>query len=184
MAESYNPVCTNPPNWIGGTEQTRLADSHTATRSKPAAEPQFGGIVQTHSNNSIDLSSLESNKDHSTNGTAKKRKAQSAPVWAIPASLDTPEFQAAWAEWEAYRRTTKRKPMSQVAGNRLLSRMAEWGSDRAVDAIGFSIANDYQGIFENSSSKRSDGRAVATASLPTLPVMNIDLGQYSLEGAL
>lgn len=66
----------------------------------------------------------------------------------FPPALDTKEFRAAWAEWLAFRREAKHKPVSEKAAAKKLDELAAIGSQRAVAAINNSIANDYQGIFE------------------------------------
>ena len=74
---------------------------------------------------------------------------------AIPQTLDTPEFQTAWAAWQDFRRTAKRKPVSKQAAMLAFKKLLEWGPARAVAAIEHSIRNDYQGIFEE---KQDNGR--------------------------
>lgn len=67
----------------------------------------------------------------------------------FPESLRTTEFIEAWRQWRDFRKE-KKKTMSDRAIKMTLKRLGEWGSQRAVAAIEFSIANDYQGVFEES----------------------------------
>lgn len=77
-----------------------------------------------------------------------KRCRNDAPMPDIPPALDTPEFRTAWADWLTFR--AERKPkVTPCAAKEQFRRMAEWGPARAVAAIRNSIANSYQGIFEN-----------------------------------
>lgn len=65
----------------------------------------------------------------------------------LPAVLDTPEFRAAWAEWERYRREIK-KALTPSTRKRQLAKLSGWGVDRAVAAIEASIEHGWQGLFE------------------------------------
>lgn len=76
-----------------------------------------------------------------------KAKAKSATPDAIPDEYQpTPEAQAAWAEWLAYRRS-KAKPVTAIAAKQQFKLLAEWGAPAWIAAIQSSIANDYQGLF-------------------------------------
>jgi hypothetical protein len=59
--------------------------------------------------------------------------------------LNTPEFHAAWQEWQQHRREI-RKPMTPVATKKQLKALEALGPDRAVIAINRSIANGWQGL--------------------------------------
>ncbi len=71
----------------------------------------------------------------------------------IPTSLLSQEFTDAWVMWLEYRKARK-LPCTEVAKKMQLRRMAEWGVLRAVAAIEFSIAQNYQGVFEERGSAR------------------------------
>jgi hypothetical protein len=80
-------------------------------------------------------------------------------------SLSTEAFLAAWALWNQHRKEINKPAYKPTGLNQCLTRLAGWGSDRAVAAIEHSIANTYQGIHEPNSSnsskpshgKRNDG---------------------------
>lgn len=72
------------------------------------------------------------------------------PAHDIPAALDCALFRAAWADFLAHRNET-RKPLRPTGIKALLAKLEGWGSDRAVAAIRHSIANGWQGIFEEQS---------------------------------
>ena len=77
----------------------------------------------------------------------------------IPIGLDTPEFRQAWDEWRQHRAELKKK-LTPTGMNRQLSRLAKMGVDRAIAAIEHSIANEWQGIFEdtNGNHRKDSGR--------------------------
>lgn len=67
---------------------------------------------------------------------------------AIPESIDTPDFRAAWADWMAYRkerRLTAYKAKS-LAGQ--YKALADWGEPAAIASIRDSIRNQWQGLFQ------------------------------------
>jgi hypothetical protein len=65
----------------------------------------------------------------------------------IPPSLASPVFDAAWADFAKHRREM-RKPLTATSSEKLLQTLAKMGQARAVAAIHHSIANGWQGIFE------------------------------------
>jgi hypothetical protein len=72
----------------------------------------------------------------------------------LPAELDTPAFREAWAEWHAYR-VESRKPFTARAQRMALKRMAKWGAEAAATAIEYSIAQGFQGIYQEPQSQRT-----------------------------
>ena len=76
----------------------------------------------------------------------------------IPKNLDTPEFCEAWGEWVAYRKECK-KMMTDRSARMAVKRLTVWGVDRAVAAIEYSIAQGYQGIFEDPVAQGAKGAA-------------------------
>lgn len=68
----------------------------------------------------------------------------------IPASLNTPEFLEAWAEFIEYKAVDLKQPMTERAMRMCLKRIAPWGAQRATAAIIYTIGNGsrWQGIYE------------------------------------
>lgn len=75
----------------------------------------------------------------------------------FPASLDTPEFKAAWGEWREHRKQI-RKPLTPMSARKGLAQCEAMGAARAIAAINRSIANGWRGIFED-----SNGQATGNA---------------------
>ncbi len=76
------------------------------------------------------------------------RKVRPGPeTIPIPPTLDDLDFHELWGEWVEFRREMK-KPISARAAKMQLKQMADIGLARAMAAIRFSIANDYQGLIE------------------------------------
>ena len=80
----------------------------------------------------------------------KKETKEQGDQVQLPKSLDTPEFIEAWTDWEEHRKQSKKK-LTPLATSKQLKMLSEIGSARAVAAINHSIANGYQGIYENRS---------------------------------
>ena len=78
-------------------------------------------------------------------------KADKPPVvFEIPENLQNEKFIATWKKWTTHRKEIK-KPITKTAGEQQLKQLSVWGTERAVSAIETSIANSWQGIFENKS---------------------------------
>ena len=73
-----------------------------------------------------------------------KFKAEDAE---IPATLSSPDFVAAWADWCAYKRERKQTLTRQTAKAQI-KEMDKWGATLAVDRIRLSILRGWTGVFE------------------------------------
>jgi hypothetical protein len=85
---------------------------------------------------------------------------------ALPESLQTAEFRAAWERWCKHRRE-KRKSLTETSVSEQIAELAEWGNDRAIAAIRLSIKKGWQGIFEDSSTQ-SNGKPSGNGSGTTI----------------
>jgi hypothetical protein len=113
-------------------EQTRLrVERH---RAKEACNA--GG------NADVTGQKTETKKTETKNNTNEERTV-------IPLLLSTHEFAAAWGDWLQHRRE-KRCPVKpgSVSEKQQLKKLEEWGVERAIAAIRYSIGNDWQGLFE------------------------------------
>ncbi len=79
--------------------------------------------------------------------TAKRERKPAQAMPEIPEALNTPQFQAAWSDFVAHRKSI-RKPMTPKAAELNLKKCLELGPDTACNAIEQSIANGWTGIFE------------------------------------
>lgn len=69
-------------------------------------------------------------------------------VYQLP--FKSNEFKDAWNDWNQHR-IEKRKPITPLSAKKSLSKLSEMGEARAIAAINHSIANGWQGIFEQTS---------------------------------
>ncbi len=79
--------------------------------------------------------------------TEKATAKKTAVAVGLPENLQGAAFEEAWQSWLAHRREIK-KPMTDRAVAMQLKKLAGWGTERAIAAIEHSIAQDYQGIYE------------------------------------
>lgn len=82
---------------------------------------------------------------------SKNKKETAAPV-VYPSELDTEDFKSKWAEYVAYRRSSKFKKLQPVSIEKQFAKFTAWGHDAAITAIDKTIEQGYQGIFEPSKS--------------------------------
>lgn len=66
----------------------------------------------------------------------------------IPVSLQTPEFIVAWKRWLATKMEERGKPLPPLKQEAQIKQCETWGSDYAVQAITYSIRQDYKGLCE------------------------------------
>lgn len=73
-----------------------------------------------------------------------------------PGGLNDPTFVAKWAEYVAYRRELRFKPLLKRSVVKQWAEMEEWGLPIAIAAIDRTITKQWQGIFHPSASKRTE----------------------------
>ena len=66
----------------------------------------------------------------------------------IPEGLKDEDFLSLWEDWHAYRRERRLCPWKSITRKYQLRRLEEMGLERATKAIAHSIAQGYQGIYE------------------------------------
>lgn len=110
-------------------------------------------------------------KQDPLNKNQRKREPPKAPkgeteATTFPKELETPEFRAAWNEWEEHRREL-RKRLTPGTRRKQLETCAKWGAERAVRAIEASIEAGWQGLFEPKQGQQNgEGEAPAYGILP------------------
>jgi hypothetical protein len=85
-------------------------------------------------------------------GKGREKAAGSAAD--LPASLRTESFIAAFADWMQHRKEIG-KSYKPLGLKTLISQLAEWGPEKSIASIRRSIANGYQGLFEESGNGKS-----------------------------
>ena len=92
---------------------------------------------------------------------ARKRESPGLLPEALPQSLDTPEFRAAWDEWKAYK-VEGRAKLTESTRAKQLKKLAGWGTSRGIAAIELSIASGWKGLFEGKDGTGSKSFAPAS----------------------
>lgn len=89
-------------------------------------------------------------EEHKKNREETENKGARAPRFdagTVSLPFSSPAFSAAWSEWTQHR-SELRKPLTATATAKQLATLATIGETRAIAAIGHSIENGWQGIFE------------------------------------
>lgn len=77
----------------------------------------------------------------------KSREEKIREETPLPPSLDSDSFRSAWADWKRHR-TEIKKPLKPTMEAAQLKEFGEWGQDRAIAAIRYTIRMGWQGIRE------------------------------------
>jgi hypothetical protein len=86
----------------------------------------------------------------------KRRDKTEPPLPPLPSSLDTPAFREKWDEWLAYKKSRRETPQPATQ-QRQLRQFEEWGIERAIAAIDFTILKGWQGLVEPNERGRASG---------------------------
>lgn len=96
--------------------------------------------------------------------------AKSSPTGnvTIPLNLNTPEFEAAWNEYVAYRRERRLPKLLPRSVQKQWDKLSDAGPGAAIAAINDTIAQGWTGIFVRPEQGLPTGRPSARASLGAL----------------
>ena len=147
-------------------ERNKQADwrAKSSAGGKKSAENRKGGsrVVQpplengTNQTSTLQSSvfSLQSSKDKDKgDDSPKSDKKFNAAEASIPATIDSPEIRAAWADWCQYRRESGHTMKSRTA-HAQLAEMAGWGKVESIAAIRQSIRQGWRGVFKPDANQR------------------------------
>ena len=90
-------------------------------------------------------------------GRDRGARASAAPSPEIPTSLKVPTFEAAWSEWDEYRKQSGFKPWTEITVRTRLKEFESYGPEIAAAAIRQSIANGWRGIFCDKIGRNGNG---------------------------
>jgi hypothetical protein len=113
---------------------------------------------ERHQRKSSNKSDVTSNVTRGVTGDAreeKRREEKRNKNTPLPPSLCSAGFVAAWEDWKRHR-TEIKKPLKPTMEAAQLKEFAEWGEDRAIAAIRFTIRMGWQGIREPESRGKSE----------------------------
>lgn len=72
------------------------------------------------------------------------KRSRDGPL--LPSNIDTPEFRAAWSEWQQFR-AERRSSLTPSTVRKQLTLLSREGPARAVEMIGRSILNGWMGLY-------------------------------------
>ena len=125
----------------GGRYQSRVEQSSTVSDAQ--------GVEQTSTDGEQSATEAMNKVPHEKKENIGKRRPRGenfADLIPEHPALDTPEFRAAWAEWETFRREIK-KPLTRSTAVKQLADLAKTPADAAA-RIEQSIRNGWRGLFE------------------------------------
>jgi hypothetical protein len=115
----------------------------------------------------------ETGGNHGVSGLVIRHNYPELPQ--IPLLMLTESFKTAWEEWVQYRIEVGRKmrwPVTFQCFSKAMQKCEQWGPERAVAAIDYSIEMAYRGIFEPRQFDRPDRPsrpATSTSDFPENP---------------
>jgi len=107
------------------------------------------------SDNMAQTKVTESHKRGDRESLKPSKETSKEPEYSLPEELNTPEFEAVWNEWIAYRKEIKKKMTTRTI-NMQFKKLSGYPVGTAIAMIEQSIANGWQGIFELKE-KRNNG---------------------------
>ena len=163
--------------------QTTIAAAMNATKrgvQKWQSELEAAGIIRvdvgkgrTSTNRyRLNLEALQqkpdTNDEHSspemTNTVRTERtieRTRKEQAIFFPSELDNEEFKTAWSQWVEFRREIKKRLTASTI-TKQLTKLATWGSLKAIQSIENSISNGWQGLFDpEQRSGKASGNAEA-----------------------
>jgi hypothetical protein len=122
----------------GASAKRRADDSQRKRRVRKmsAKRPQSSGQNADQIREKI-IDKREDNKD----------TIQAVVLSELPDSLNTPEFSEAWNLWKKHRVEIKH-PLKPTMASQQLAKFEEWGVERSIAAIRFTVLKGWQGIKE------------------------------------
>lgn len=140
---------------IGKLTDTRLF-SILATGSNEQNDKQVTDSQRTGNGR---VTTNEEQKSLRRNKTGAAKESRPASSIAFPPCLETPQFKAAWLEWEQHRKELRKK-LTPTSIRRQIEVLAEMGPQRAIAAIRHSISQGWTGIFEPGQSAKAKSQAI------------------------
>ena len=119
--------------------RAKVARNATVTDSNGRVTDSNGRVTQER-----DIAEAEAYTD-------TKKDKKTAPPLALP--FDSADFKFFWENWEQHLKE-KKKPLKPTAKKMQLAKLKEFGEQRAIAALKYSISGNCQGIYEGNESKQ------------------------------
>jgi hypothetical protein len=156
MVMIYFQICEDGFLRNGRLEETRkerqaYIDSRKENANKRWNKEPDGNALAMHMHDSsictADTLHLQSSTSTSTSIPKKKERAD-----ALVLPFDSADFKFFWENWEQHLKE-KKKPLQPTAKKMQLAKLKEFGEQRAIAALKYSISGNCQGIYEGNESK-------------------------------
>jgi|694.fasta_scaffold109754_2 hypothetical protein len=123
-----------------------------------ANEKQNAGVTVSDSVSDSDSVTTKDNTPLPPRGKRSRKPAYEFNLADIPDSLkigNPQDFYRAWATWIAHRQEIK-KPITPTSAQQQLKQMADWGMDRSIAAMEYTIRKGWQGLQEPEGKDKPD----------------------------
>ncbi|HYB97554.1 MAG TPA: hypothetical protein VEC57_00275 [Candidatus Limnocylindrales bacterium] len=154
-----------PSRTANGTIFNRRMVRNAKERAQEAERKRRTRMSGACPGNVRHLSAHTEDESETENETETNLGIEPVPEVPMPNCLLTEAFKAKWAEYVAHRRASHFKPLKPASVAKQWAKLAEWGHDRAIEAIDQTIRNGWQGLFEP---KAVSGHATAPAPRPDI----------------
>ncbi len=148
------------------TEYLRQKQAESRARRKLRESTK----TSTLSTESTSLNQIQPIAEAEAEADSKTKRKDAVP--ALPLVLNTPEFLNAWRDWLQHRKE-KKKPVQPGSQTELqqLKTLQDWGVERSIAAIRFTIFKGWDGLREPDENGRKNGHSFA--ELPLTPPSNL-----------
>lgn len=133
---------------------------------------QFNGMIgRDRDGSGDDCGTLAGHsRDKEEEGNKVKKGRIQTPAAALPLRLQVVEFEVWWAKWLEHLRARRKTP-SLHTQELQLAKLTDWGVQRSIAAIQYSIEQGWQGLFEPNPKRNGHHQTPATSE--TLPVQSL-----------
>lgn len=174
--------------WARETQIEHFAD-HKRTTIRITKWEQYQTLKKgrvpkagTQTEREANASGSQHNKEQITNNNKQSFGEEVHPCLqaiVLPQSLSSERFAKALSEW-LYHKTERRESYQPRGLKGLVSKLEKLGQERAIAAIEFSIAQNYQGIYEER--KQSYGSGARSVAQQAGDLLRAELEAEALRG--
>jgi len=147
-------ICDDELLRNGRLEETRkerqaFVESRKENANKRWSKETDGNALAMHVHDSS-ICKTDALHLQSSSSTTIPKKKERADALVLP--FDSADFKFFWENWEQHLKE-KKKPLQPTAKKMQLAKLKEFGEQRAIAALKYSISGNCQGIYEGNESK-------------------------------
>jgi hypothetical protein len=162
--EKLGAIIVDVGDGRGNTNRYRLQLEALIQKSEVKAERRSGfSVASADKGGTVFRWKEEQRSDERGNRVPTERTKKvhiKEQAFVFPENLRTPEFAEAWQQWVQFRRESKKR-LTQSTIAKQLTKLAEFGSQKAIRSIEQSIERGWQGLFDPESRKARGNMAAS-----------------------